>query len=244
MLETKAFHGGMPAVQSRTSGRRCPDDRSQVTSLWDLEEEIVNSLTHGVGLVLSIVGAVGLVVLASTRGSIWHLIGALVFGISLILVYLASTLYHASQRPRVKRIMRLFDCAAIYLFIAGTYTPFTLVSLHGPWGWALFGMIWSVALLGIVFMVVAEHRHDHFSLGVYLAMGWVALIAVKPIVTAVPPGGLLLLVGGGLAYTAGTIFYARDTSVRYFHAVWHLFVMLGSLLHFCAIYYYVLPVAA
>jgi len=215
----------------------------RVTTLQGIQEELANSITHGLGLLLSAAGFVALVVVAGLHGTIWHVIGCSVYGLSLVVLYSASTLYHTTRSARAKRILRLVDHAAIYLLIAGTYTPFTLICLSGPWGWTLFSIVWSLAVLGIAFKIVYGHRHEHLSLGIYLAMGWMCLIAARPIVAAVPTGGLILLVAGGLAYTAGTIFYAKDDSVKYFHAVWHLFVLLGSVLHFCAVFFYVLPAA-
>lgn len=218
-----------------------PSISPRTTFLRSIEEELANSLTHGFGLLFSVLGLVGLVVMASLRGTVWHVVGCSIYGLSLVALYTASTLYHLARTPRAKRLLRLLDHAAIYLLIAGTYTPFTLVSLRGAWGWTLLALVWSLAVLGILFKVIYGHRHEKLSLGVYLAMGWICLIAVRPIVAVVPAGALALLLAGGLAYTAGTFFYAKDTSGRYFHAVWHLFVMLGSALHFCAVFFYVLP---
>ncbi len=211
--------------------------------VWMIEEELANCITHGVGLILSVAGLAGLIAVAALQGTAWHIVGCTVYGTSLVLVYMASTLYHSATMPRTKRMLRTMDHVAIYLLIAGTYTPFTLINLRGPWGWTLFGIVWALAVMGIAFKFTFGHRHDRFSLAVYLIMGWVCLIAAKPIVQVVPSGALLLLLGGGLAYTAGTVFYANDKSFRYFHAIWHVFVLVGSLLHFCAVLFYVVPVA-
>lgn len=206
-----------------------------------VSEELASSITHGVGLLVSIAGLVGLIVAASLHGSIWNLVACTVYGSTLIVLYTASTCYHMTRAPRLKRTFRLIDHAAIYLLIAGTYTPFTLITLRGPWGWTLFGMVWSLAILGIAFKVIYGHRQERLSLGIYLGMGWMCVIAARPILTLIPMGALVLLVAGGAAYTAGTFFFARDQRVKYYHAVWHLFVLLGSALHYCAIFYYVLP---
>ncbi|OHB79546.1 MAG: hemolysin III [Planctomycetes bacterium RBG_16_64_10] len=216
---------------------------TDLVTLKTVEEELANSVTHGIGLLLSLIGLVGLLILASLHGTAWHVVGCAVFGTSLVLLYLASTLYHAVRSPRLKRILRHLDHVSIYLLIAGTYTPFTLITLRGPWGWTLFGIVWSLALFGIIFKFVFGHRHERWSLGVYLAMGWICVIAAKPIVELVPAGALGLLVAGGLAYTVGTIFWAADKRVKYFHTVWHGFVILGSALHFCAVMLYVVPLA-
>jgi len=214
--------------------------RTKAVTLTAIEDEIANGVTHGIGLGLAIAGLVGLIVLTSIHGTVWHIVGCTVYGASLVVLYMASTLYHAVQHAGAKRILRIVDHVAIYLLIAGTYTPFTLVNLRGPWGWTLFGVVWGLAILGIVFKLVYGHGKPWFSLGLYLAMGWVCVIAGPQIITAVPTGCLLWLLAGGLAYTIGTVFYAWD-SVRYFHAVWHLFVLAGSAFHYCAVMYYVVP---
>ena len=229
-------------LASREQPMRMPSvvNRAHAVSLAAIEDEIANGVTHGIGLGLSIAGLVGLIVLTSLHGSIWHIVGCTVYGASLVVLYTASTLYHAVQHIRAKQILRLVDHIAIYLLIAGTYTPFTLVNLRGPWGWTLFGIVWGLAALGAVFKLVYGHGLPWLSLTLYLAMGWVAVIAARPLFDAVPTGCLLWLLGGGLAYTVGTVFYAWD-SIRYFHAVWHLFVLAGSALHYCAVIYYVVP---
>jgi len=209
-----------------------------------VEEELANSITHGLGLLLSVAGLVGLVVLASLYGTVWHIVACSVYGTTLIFLYAASTIYHIVRRPRLKRTLRLIDHSAIYLLIAGTYTPFTMLCLRGPWGWTLFGIVWCLAVLGIAFKVVYGHRHEKLSLGIYIAMGWMAIIAARPVLTLIPPGALVLLLAGGLAYSAGTFFYAKDQKYKYFHAVWHVCVLVGSALHFCAVCCYLIPVAS
>jgi len=203
-------------------------------------EEIANSITHGVGLVLSIAGLGVLTAYASLFGTIWHIVSCVIFGTTLILLYTASTLYHSIQAPRAKSIMRVLDHSAIFLLIAGTYTPFTLVSLRGVWGWTLFGVIWGLAAIGILFQTTLLHRWVAASLLLYVGMGWVVVAAIKPMLAAVAPGGLLLLLLGGLAYTSGIGFYVRR-SMRYHHAIWHGFVLAGSALHFFAVLFYVIP---
>jgi hemolysin III len=197
-------------------------------------EEIANSLTHGLGLVLSIAGLSVLVAFAALRGDAWTVVGCAVFGASLVLLYAASTLYHALRTPRVKQWLRVLDHGAIFLLIAGTYTPFLLVSLRGPWGWSLFGVIWALAVAGIVLKLFFTGRFRLLSTLIYLFMGWLALAAFKPLVAALPQGSLVMLVAGGVAYTAGTLFYMWKR-LPYHHAVWHLFVLAGSVCHFFAV---------
>ncbi len=213
-------------------------DRS--TNQYSLAEEIAHAITHGVGLLLSVAGLVVLIVLASLRGDAWHVVSVSVYGATLVLLYSASTFYHALPAPRAKRVFRTLDHAAIYVLIAGTYTPFMLVNLRGGWGWALFGVVWGLAVLGIVLEAVAKQRVRVLSVILYLGLGWLIAIAVKPLVQSVEPGGLVLLVAGGLAYSVGVVFYGWKR-LPYHHAVWHLFVMAGSLFHFFAVLFYVIP---
>ncbi len=203
-------------------------------------EEIANSITHGIGAALSIAGLTVLVVLAALYGDAWHVVSVSIYGSSLVLLYLASTLYHSFRQPRVKRFFKIADHAAIYLLIAGTYTPFMLVSLRGPWGWSLLGTIWGLAVVGIVFKFFFIGRYERLSLVIYLLMGWLCVVAAQPMITRIPAGGLLWLVAGGLAYSLGVIFYRWEV-LRYNHAIWHLFVLAGSICHFFAILFYVLP---
>ena len=212
-------------------------------SRYSLGEEIANSVSHGIGALLAVGGLVFLTVLAALRGNVWHIVGCSVFGAALVLLYTTSTLYHGIQHPRGKAILRALDHSAIFILIAGTYTPFALVSLHGPWGWSLFGVIWGLAVLGIVLQMGVLGRGTAASVLLYVGMGWVVVVAIKPLLEAVAPGGLALLVIGGLAYTAGTGFYAWRR-LPYHHAVWHGFVLLGSASHFFAILLYVIPTAA
>jgi len=207
---------------------------------YSYAEEIANSVTHGLGMLLSIGGLAVLVGFASVYGNVWHITACSVFGATLILAYATSTLYHSIPLPAAKRVLKILDHSAIYLLIAGTYTPFTLVSLRGPWGWSLFGAIWGLAVLGIVLKATMLGRISGISTAVYLAMGWIVLIAIKPMFGAVENGGLLLLLAGGLAYSCGVIFYLWHR-LPYNHAIWHLFVLAGSLCHFFSILFYVIP---
>lgn len=203
------------------------------------KEEIANGLTHGVGLGASLAGAALLLVLTVFRGDGWEVASSIVYGSTLVTLYTASTLYHSFRGERAKKALRVFDHCSIYLLIAGSYTPFALVSLRGGWGWTLFGLVWGLAVAGIVFKVFFTGRLNTLSTVVYVLMGWLAVVAVKPIIEAVPAGGIWLLLAGGLAYTAGTFFY-HNRRVPYSHAVWHLFVVCGSIFHYLAISNYVL----
>jgi hemolysin III len=205
-------------------------------------EEIANSITHGIGIVLAIAALALMTSFASLYGDAWHVVGCSVFGTTLIVLYTASTLYHSIPTASAKQILRAFDHSAIFVLIAGTYTPFTLVNLRGPWGWTLFGLVWGCAIVGIAFRLVAGSRWRIVTIALYVLMGWVVVVAVKPLLSAVAPGGLLLLAGGGIAYTGGIVFYAWR-SMPYHHAVWHLFVLTGSVLHFFAVLLYVIPLA-
>lgn len=205
-------------------------------------EELANSITHGIGLALSIAGFVVLLVLAAVRGSAWHIVGCAIYGTTLICVYMASTLYHSIPRPKFRRILKILDHSAIYLLIAGTYTPFLLVNLRGAWGWSLLGVVWALAAAGIVFKVWFVDRFQFLSTAIYIAMGWLALIAVKPLLAAVPTAGFIWLVAGGLLYTVGVLFFAWKR-VPYNHAIWHIFVMGGSICHFLAVLCSVVPPA-
>ncbi len=208
---------------------------------YTTSEEVAHALTHGLGLVASVGGLVALVAAAWLRGDAWHVVGGAVFGATLVLLYGTSTLYHGTRHPRVKRIFQRLDHAAIFLLIAGTYTPFTLVSLRGGWGWTLLAVVWGLAILGILLEVAGNTRRA--SLPLHLTMGWLVVIAAQPLARAVHPDGLLLLGLGGLAYTLGVVFYAWR-GLPYNHAVWHLFVLAGSTCHFACVLGYVIPPAA
>lgn len=208
---------------------------------YSIREEIANSITHGVGIIFSIAGLGVLTAFASMFGDVWHIVSCSVFGATLILMYTASTLYHSIQLPRAKTVLRILDHSTIFLLIAGTYTPFTLVSLRGTWGWSLFGVIWGLAVLGIVFQVTLLRRWVVASIVLYIAMGWAVVLAVNPLLTAVSPKGLALLLIGGMFYTLGIGFYVWR-KLPYHHAVWHVFVLAGSVFHFFAILFYVIPI--
>jgi len=211
--------------------------------LYTLGEEVAHAITHGLGVVLAIVGLTVMVARAALYGNAWHIVGAAIFGSTLVLMYTASTLYHgipAAQLPNAKKVLRIVDHSSIYLLIAGTYTPFTLVTLNGAVGWTLFGTVWGLALVGVVFKIFATGRFERLSLAIYLGMGWCIVGAIKPLVRTLDTGGLVLLVAGGLAYTGGVAFYALDHR-RFFHAVWHGFVLAGSVLQYFAVLFYVIP---
>lgn len=205
-------------------------------------EEIANSLTHGLGIILSIAGLAVLTAFASLFGSAWHIVSCSIYGATQIFMYTASTLYHSIPLPRAKAVLRLFDHSAIFLLIAGTYTPFALVNLRGPWGWSLLAVIWGLALTGIVLQARLIRHSRWVTTLPYLAMGWAVVVAIKPLIESVAPGGLILLMSGGLAYTVGIIFYIWRR-LPFHHAIWHGFVLLGSSLHFFAILFYVIPLA-
>jgi len=202
-----------------------------------LGEEIANSVSHGVGLLAAVLAIPVLLVSAVRRGSVAGIVGASVFAGTVVLLYLTSTLYHALPRNRAKRVFRVLDHSAIFLLIAGTYTPFTLGVLRGTWGWALFGLVWGFAILGVVLKAVGGVRYPILSTCLYLGMGWLVLIAVKPLWLRIPPAGLLWLLAGGIAYTAGVAFFAAART-RYTHFVWHLFVLAGTACHFIAVLWY------
>jgi len=197
-------------------------------------EELANSLTHGAGLMLSIAGFMVLLVLAAVRGSAWRIVSCAVYGSTLICLYTASTLYHGIRSRRLKRVLKICDHSAIYLLIAGTYTPFLLVNLRGSWGWSLFAVIWGLAMAGILFKVWFVEHFPVLSTVVYLLMGWLALVAVKPMLLSVPQSGVLWLLAGGVLYTVGVVFYAWK-KIPYNHAIWHGFVLAGSTCHYFAV---------
>ena len=203
----------------------------------DFSEEIANSISHGLGLVLAIV-ALPILVLAAVRGgSVHFIVGASVFGGTMILLYLASTLYHSITHEVTKNMCRVFDHTAIFLLIAGTYTPFSLGVLRGPWGWSLLAVVWALAFIGITLKIRKRTRHSRITIVLYVIMGWLALVAVKPIVMLIPVPGILLILAGGLAYTGGLAFFAAQR-IRYNHFIWHLFVIAGTTCHFFAVLWY------
>jgi len=205
---------------------------------YSIGEEIANSVIHGVGVALSIAALTMLAVFGSQSGDGWLLASGIVYGVSLVLEYSASTLYHALPWPRVKHVCKILDHAGIYLLIAGSYTPFTLVTLRDHGGWWLFAAVWGLALVGIAVEAAWAYRPRWVSVLVYLGMGWLVVFALRPLLANLEPGGVWLLVAGGLAYTVGTAFYVMKR-IPYFHAVWHVFVLAGSVCHFLAIVLYV-----
>ncbi len=214
-----------------------------MSSRYSLGEEIAHTVTHGVGILLSIAGLAVLVAFSALYGDAWHIVSTSIYGATLILLYTASTLYHGLPDAKAKQVMQRLDHAAIFLLIAGTYTPFTLVNLRGGWGWTLFGLVWAIAIAGMVLELASETRYKRLSIGLYLGLGWLVLIAIKPMLTSVAMGGLILLLAGGLCYSLGVIFYVRK-QLAYHHAVWHLFVLAGSMLHFFSVLFYVVPPGA
>lgn len=202
-------------------------------------EEVASSLSHALGIILSIAGLAVLTAYAALHGGAWRIVSVSVYGASLILLFTASTLYHAVSNPRTKPILRLLDHSAIFLLIAGTYTPFALISLRGPWGWTLFAIVWTLAIFGIA-LELRGVRNRIVAALIYLGMGWMGLFAIKPLIASIEPTGLWLMLAGGLCYTLGVPFYLWKR-LPYNHALWHLFVLAGSALQFFSILLYVLP---
>jgi hemolysin III len=209
-------------------------DRMRDDLCYHLHEEIAHSIIHGIGAILAIAGLVILIVNATTFGSARHIVSCSIFGAALVLLYSASTLYHGVQHPKAKKVLRVIDHSSIYLLIAGTYTPFTLINMQGAWGWSLFGIIWLAALLGIILQFSPLRRFSSIRLILYVAMGWAALVAIKPLSASVPMSALTLIVAGGLSYTVGIVFYLWNR-LPYHHAIWHVFVLSGSALHYLAV---------
>ena len=227
-------HHSGPAASRATAGRG-PESHH-------VREELANALTHGLGAAAALAGGAVLVTLAALNGDGWQLAGAIVFGLCLLLLYLASTLYHAVQHPVLKGRLKVFDHCAIYLLIAGTYTPFTLIGLRGPWGWGLFAAIWTLALAGVVFKLFFTGRFRGLSTAIYIAMGWLVLVAIKPLLAALDAWTFGWLLAGGVFYTLGTVFYHRP-SLPYSHAIWHLFVVAGSVCHYVSVLAQIHPAA-
>ena len=205
-----------------------------------LGEEIASAATHGLGVIFSIVALVLLVMSATETGSTWNVIAVSVFGASMILLYLFSTLMHAIPHPRAKRVLQVFDHAGIYLLIAGSYTPFALVSLQGRLGWTLFGIVWGVAILGIVWKLFSTGKYMWVSNVTYLGLGWICIIAIRPLYESLGHTGFMLLLAGGIAYSVGIVFYVWQ-KLPFNHAIWHLFVLAGSVFIFLSILLYVAP---
>ena len=201
-------------------------------------EEIFNTVTHIVGAALALAGLVVLVVSASLHGDAWKIVSFSIYGATLLLLYSASALYHGTS-GRVKKFLRVVDHQAIYLLIAGTYTPFTLVTLRGAWGWTLFGIVWGLAVLGIILDAVHGKGSRIPQLVIYIVMGWLIVSALGPLIKALPTAGIVWLVLGGLLYTGGVVFYVEDHRFPYFHGIWHLFVLAGSLCHYFSVLFYI-----
>lgn len=217
-------------IQPDSSSQLCPTPA----------EETANSISHGLGLVAAIAAVPVLVITATKDGDAKFIVGASVFAGSMVLLYLASTLYHSVSHEPTKRVLRLLDHSAIFLLIAGTYTPFTLGVLRGPWGWTLLAMVWSLATIGLTLKAMFGTRYKWATMTLYVGMGWLALIAAKPILLHVPLPGILLVVAGGIAYTSGLGFFAAHR-LRFHHFIWHLFVILGTTCHFFAVLWYAKP---
>jgi hemolysin III len=200
-------------------------------------EEMANSISHGLGLVASLAAAPFLIITAARAGGAATVLGVSVFAVSMVSLYLASTLYHSLSENQGKGFFRILDHAAIFLLIAGTYTPFTLGVLRGPWGWTLLGLIWTLALIGLVMKAFPRTRYSRVSIVLYVVMGWLAVIAAQPILTQIPIPGVLWIVAGGLAYTGGLIFFGMHR-LRFNHFIWHLFVLAGTTCHFFAVLWY------
>lgn len=230
------FHNGETYLfMERTNSNT--RSHSAVINRYTLGEEIANSITHGIGAALSIAALVLLVVFASQHKDVWQIVSFSIYGISLIALYLSSTLYHAFTNAKVKHFFRLLDHSCIFLLIAGTYTPPTLIAMRGSWGWTLFTLIWAMAVGGLIFEAMNIGKYKFISVAIYMAMGWLAIIAIKPMLEALPPGMFQWFLIGGLFYTAGIIFYAWK-KIPYHHAIWHLFVLVGSITHFFGILFY------
>jgi len=217
-----------------------PRNAPHVHKAYSLGEEIANGITHGVGTGLSVAGLTVLVVLAALYGDVWQIVGFSIYGSTLVVLYLASTLYHSFQNPRVKRVFRVIDHAAIFLLIAGTYTPFLLISMRGARGWTLLAIVWGLALLGIGFKIFFTHRFPVGSTLAYVLMGWLGVIAWKEAIARIPAGGLIWLGVGGAVYSVGVILYAWKR-LPYNHAIWHVFVLVGSACHYLAVLLHLSP---
>lgn len=211
------------------------------THTYGRKEEIANAITHGIGALLSLAGLVLLIVFSSLKGTAWHVVSFTIYGVSMLLLYSCSTLVHSFKEGKVKDLFEFFDHSSIYIYIAGTYTPFMLVAVRGGLGWSLFGIVWGIAIVGVIFKAFFVKRFLFMSTIFYLIMGWLIVIAWGPLTAAIPSVGMTLLVSGGILYSLGTIFYVWR-GFPYHHAIWHLFVLAGSVTHFFAVLLYLLPV--
>ncbi len=202
-------------------------------------EERINVVTHAIGLLMSVSALTLLVVFASMKGTVWHIVSFAVYGTSMVILYFASTVFHLAENQKIRNHLNIFDHAAIFLLIAGTYTPFALVTLHGPWGWTIFGIVWGLAVAGIILKLFFTGRYNLLSTIIYIIMGWIIVIAIEPLVAALPFDGLMWVLAGGLSYTIGAVFFLID-KLPYNHAIFHVFVVVGSACHFVAVFWYVL----
>lgn len=232
------FHTGIPPF-CITAKARTPMD-SPAMPRYSLGEEVANSVTHGIGIVLAIAGLAVLTAFAARNGTAWHVTASAIFGATLILCFTASTLYHSIQSDRIKQVLRIFDHSAVFLLIAGTYTPFMLIGVPGPWGWTILAAVWALAITGVVLKFVLRGRLHGLIVALYLAMGWLVVVATKPLIENIGAGGMAFLAGGGLAYTVGVIFY-KWRRLPYSHAIWHGFVLLGGGLHYFGVLFYLIP---
>ena len=207
---------------------------------YTIGEEITNSVTHGIGVLLSVAALVLCVVKSVFFNDVWAIVSSVIYGSTLVVLYLMSTIYHSLAPNKAKRIFRIIDHCSIFLLIAGTYTPFTLVSFRGPLGWSMFGIIWGMAIFGIVLNAIDLEKFSKVSFVCYLIMGWAVVMAIKPVMASVEKGGLILLLAGGIAYSLGAVFYAAGAKKKYIHSVWHVFVIIGSVLHFFSVFFYVI----
>lgn len=214
-------------------------EKTYLLPIYTLGEEIANATTHGLGALLSVAGCAVIIVFAALTGEASKIVSVSIFGASLIIMFTMSTLYHSMTNPKAKFVFRIFDHTSIFILIAGTYTPLTLVSLNGALGWVIFGIVWASAVAGITLNAVSVERFKKFSMVCYVASGWCVIVAIVPLVRQLALGGTILLVAGGIAYTAGLIFY-RKKEIPYMHSVWHIFVLLGAILHYFCILFYVI----
>jgi len=217
-----------------------PQENVSTKKRYTIKEEIANSITHGIGAALSIAALVILVVYAALFGDVWRVVSFSIYGATLFILYLASTLYHSFTNEKVKQFFRLMDHTSIYLLIAGTYTPITLVAMRGAWGWTLFGLIWGLALVGISYELFIPSKKMVIPVILYVSMGWLVIIAVKPMLEMLPKGLISWIVAGGLFYTSGVVFYIWK-KIPFNHAIWHLFVLGGSISHFFGMLFHLLP---
>lgn len=213
------------------------EHREKISQRYSIGEEIANSVTHGVGAALSIAAMSILIFIASQNRDAWRIVSFSIYGSTLFILYLASTLYHAFTHEKTKRFFRLMDHSSIFLLIAGTYTPPTLIAMRGPWGWSLFCLIWAMAIGGIIFELIFIGRFQFITVSIYVIMGWLAIFAIKPMIVMLPDGMMKWIVFGGVFYTLGVIFYVWK-KMPYNHAVWHLFVLAGSVMHFFGMLFY------